>query len=266
MLTNQRRRNRVLTLAVLTLLVGVPQLALAQQSGLFPNAVIRRTRPSCAQQDPIYKLYRDRYYGYHPTCWRRFPDGWGCPSPEAPDKEKSYQEIPKKPPAPLFDENMDEGLAPGRDDGMEGPADRTPKPSPFELPAVPENTQPLFPPDDADQREPAGAKPANPPQTNRAPVSRSLDAPGIGMTTGNGSRPLSLEELDVRPVLALSNAMESDPVGPAEMEPVDRDGRDGDVLPAVEVPSVSAKPSRPPARQSMLGALFSGNGWSWRRR
>ena len=36
----------------------------------------------CDQEDPIYKIYKHQYFGYHPTCWRQFPTGWGCPSPE----------------------------------------------------------------------------------------------------------------------------------------------------------------------------------------
>jgi hypothetical protein len=263
MLTNQKRRNRVLTLVALTLLVGVPELAMAQQSGLFPNATIRRARPSCAQEDPIYKLYRHQYYGFHPTCWRRFPDGWGCPSPEAPDREKSYQEIPKKPPTPIDMPELDEGAAPGRDEGMERPEDRAPR-SPFEqLPPVPENTKPLFPPDDADQGGPAGAPPANPPQANRMPRGRELGASDAEVMTSDEFRPRTRDERDDRPILAMSDESATDPVGPADHESA---GPTGDVLPAVDVPPIPAKPNRPPARRGVLSGLFSGNGWGWLRR
>ena len=61
------------------------------ESGLFPLAPIRRQRVPCDQQDPIYRIAKEQYFGYHPTCWRRFPDGWGCPSPERPDREKSFR-------------------------------------------------------------------------------------------------------------------------------------------------------------------------------
>ena len=72
----------------------MPELARAQQTGLFPLAPIKRQRVPCDQEDPIYKIYKHQYFGYHPTCWRQFPTGWGCPSPTAPDKEKSFKKIP----------------------------------------------------------------------------------------------------------------------------------------------------------------------------
>jgi hypothetical protein len=94
MRTHSRSRGRVLILAALTLVAGLPELARAQQTGLFPLHSIKRQRVPCDQEDPIYKAYKTQYFGYHPTCWRTFPAGWGCPSPEAPDKNKSFQELP----------------------------------------------------------------------------------------------------------------------------------------------------------------------------
>ena len=91
MRTNSRRREQGLVLAVLTVLLSLPELAQAQQGGLFPLAPIRRQRVPCNQEDPIYKIYKHQYFGYHPTCWRPFPNGWGCPSPEAPDRAKSFE-------------------------------------------------------------------------------------------------------------------------------------------------------------------------------
>ena len=92
MRTKSRSRGRGLVLAVLTLIVSMPELARAQQSGLFPLAPIKRQRVPCDQEDPVYKIYKEKYFGYHPTCWRPFPTGWGCPSPEKPDVEKSFRE------------------------------------------------------------------------------------------------------------------------------------------------------------------------------
>ena len=74
----------------LTMSLIAPSLAEAQQSGLFPNIGVRRQRVPCAAEDPVYKLYRHEYFGYHPTCWRRFPAGWGCPSPEAPNAAAAF--------------------------------------------------------------------------------------------------------------------------------------------------------------------------------
>ena len=92
MRTKSRIRGRGLVLAVLTLIIGVPELARAQQSGLFPLSPINRQRVPCDQEDPVYKIYKQKYFGYHPTCWRPFPTGWGCPSPEKPDVEKAFRE------------------------------------------------------------------------------------------------------------------------------------------------------------------------------
>ena len=97
MRTNSRRRDQGLVLAVLTVVLSLPELAQAQQTGLFPLAPIKRQRVPCDQEDPIYKTYKHQYFGYHPTCWRPFPDGWGCPSRLAPTKadwEKSLKETP----------------------------------------------------------------------------------------------------------------------------------------------------------------------------
>ena len=91
MRTNSRRRGRGLVLAVLTLVVSLPELAHAQQTGLFPLAPIRRQRVPCDQEDPIYKTYKHQYFGYHPTCWRLFPDGWGCPSTTSPRQSEVVQ-------------------------------------------------------------------------------------------------------------------------------------------------------------------------------
>ena len=47
----------------------------------------------CDREDPTYKIYKQQYFGYHPTNWRTFPAGWGCPSSEAPDRAKSLKDI-----------------------------------------------------------------------------------------------------------------------------------------------------------------------------
>lgn len=271
MLINKKRRWRAPALAVSALVLGAPAPTFAQQSGLFPNATIRRVRPSCDQQDPIYKHYRDHYYGYHPTCWRRFPDGWGCPSPEGPDRARSFQEIPKKPPAPLGDFDLGEEDATGRDGEMNRPPDREQR-SPFELPAVPENNQPLFPPNDADQGGAPGAAPGNPPQADQRPALPDAAAPDLaapagrpeaGRTTSSRARDRIRDDFDNRPILAMSEELAVDPAGPPDEPPaLDR----GAAAPPVEKPAAAARPSRPPARQGVLSGLFGGNGWILRRR
>ena len=64
--------------------LGLPALAEAQTWAL-PRLPIRRQRVACEAEPPVYRAYRQQYFGYFPTCWRRFPPGWGCPSPEAPN-------------------------------------------------------------------------------------------------------------------------------------------------------------------------------------
>jgi hypothetical protein len=91
---NSRIRGRLLVLAALLMVVSWPDLARAQQTGLFPNLPIKRQRVPCDQEDPIYKVYKNKYFGYHPTCWRQFPSGWGCPSPDGPNREESFKKYP----------------------------------------------------------------------------------------------------------------------------------------------------------------------------
>ena len=40
----------------------LPELAHAQQTGLFPLAPIRRQRPPCDQEDPAYKMYQGEIF------------------------------------------------------------------------------------------------------------------------------------------------------------------------------------------------------------
>src|SRR5262249_4029368 len=94
MRTNARRGAHALTMVVLTAAVSLSGRVEAQQTGLFPLAPIRRQRVPCDQEDPTYKIYKHQYFGYHPTCWRTFPAGWGCPSAEAPNKEQSFRALP----------------------------------------------------------------------------------------------------------------------------------------------------------------------------
>ena len=89
---NSWRGSHALILVVLTAAVSLSGRVEAQQTGLFPLAPIRRQRVPCDREDPTYKIYKQQYFGYHPTRWRTFPAGWGCPSSEAPNKEKSFHE------------------------------------------------------------------------------------------------------------------------------------------------------------------------------
>ena len=76
----------------------------AAQTLLPPDQTYsRRQRIPCELEDPVYAQYRQLYYGYHPTCWRRFPDGWGCPSPEAPNAAEAFRKLPLQDPPSIDD-------------------------------------------------------------------------------------------------------------------------------------------------------------------
>jgi hypothetical protein len=149
MRTNSRSRGCGLALAVLTLVVSLPELARAQQTGLFPNMNIRRQRVPCDQEDPIYKVYKHQYYGYHPTCWRPFPNGWGCPSREGPNREQSFKDIPLSAGERLLDTEDQP-----RTDEMQ-PLPGTTRPG---LPALPGGARSPFE-DEPDQARPGTAPP-----------------------------------------------------------------------------------------------------------
>lgn len=134
MLTKSTRRALGTALTAGLAVMVFSEWAVAQQMGLFPLAPIRRQRVPCSHEDPVYRLYREQYFGYHPTMWRRFPDGWGAPSPEAPDAARSYAEIPLQPPEDLdmdYDPGDEFG---GPDPGMGG----QPGGPGLDLPAPPE--------------------------------------------------------------------------------------------------------------------------------
>ena len=100
-----------LALLGLSLVVGLPALAQAQ---LFPNRTITRERQPCATEPPFYSTVRRNYFGYYPTCWSKFPDGWGCPcpNPELPNKVAEFQRQPRDPfdkPNPNPDTDFMEG-------------------------------------------------------------------------------------------------------------------------------------------------------------
>lgn len=163
MRTNSRMLTRALTLVVLTGAVGFAERAQAQQTGLFPLAPIRRQRVPCDQEDPTYKVYKQQYFGYHPTCWRTFPEGWGCPSGQRPDVEKSKKDIPPGN-NPELGGDLEEGMGPERNPQME----RRP-----ERPGIPEGPSPF------DEGPGAGAPNVAPlPGRGNAAPGRTTPAPG----------------------------------------------------------------------------------------
>lgn len=87
-------RRLATALGALTIVLVLPQLASAQANSLFPDIYIKRQRPCPGLEDPRYQHIRESYYGHFPTCWRRFPPGWGCPSPDAPNWAAELQRLP----------------------------------------------------------------------------------------------------------------------------------------------------------------------------
>lgn len=128
MITVARRRRPSPALLAMLVVLGLPALSEAQ---LIPNLFVRRQKPSCATEDPIYRVYRQQYYGYYPTQWRTFPAGWNLISPESvtPSQlEEARRSIQKEINAmPALDE-----------DGQAAPEDDT------EMPEVPD-TKPEAP-------------------------------------------------------------------------------------------------------------------------
>src|SRR5262245_19163709 len=103
------RRLRSPAMWAVALGLGMPALVQAQTE-LFPLAPITRERVPCPMEDPVYGLHRQQYYGYFPTCWRPFPPGWGCPSPEAPNLVRAFQEQPRDKPPESFEPDEGTGL------------------------------------------------------------------------------------------------------------------------------------------------------------
>jgi hypothetical protein len=285
MLTNSRSRGRGLVLAVLTLVASLPELARAQQTGLFPNHAIKRQRVPCDQEDPIYKVYKHQYFGYHPTCWRTFPTGWGCPSPEAPDKAKSFKELPL---APGDTERTDEaegegGAMPGQpgvtrpalpplqggarspfeeptDADKPGAAPRNPRGTPAPLPTPPGDPFDLD--TKPDPTVPPRTAPARPGSASNGPdLSAPAETPGPIQGT-RSSRNESSEEPengeDQLPVLAL----------PATNLPgVNDAGAPFGTRPPAPVASAApADGSSSTPRRGFLSGFFNNLGLNWVRR
>ena len=291
MRTNLRRRGRGLVLAALSIVVSLPGLARAQQTGLFPLAPIKRQRVPCDQEDPIYKTYKHQYFGYHPTCWRTFPAGWGCPSPNGPDKEKSFKEFP-----PALGERMDNAPAGEAEEGMAPqpgatrpekpalpPGTRSPFEDPFETdkpattPRSPRANQPLpTPPGDPfelDKPDPPGAtkpgqpRPAPPGAANNGPeLTAPDDQPGSTRgvrSTRNDAADLPDDRDDVSPMLALPRV---------NLPPIDDPGVPFGTQPPPPAGDVAANATTTPAaaaatpRRGFLSGLFNNLGLNWVRR
>lgn len=273
MLINSRRRFLSPAAWALVVVLGVPALVEAQQSGLFPNAPIRRERVPCPHEDPVYRLYRHEYFGYHPTCWRRFPEGWGCPSPEAPNVTQAFRDQPRDaPPAiPPADEGSD---LPGDLPGLGYPAEgRDTKPD--MLPPPPDDTRSPFDLDAPEPARPAGADPVLPEPPPIGVPDRATPGPGASAAPRGATTPAA-----VPPTGSSSNRMEL-PEAPPSFASLDSPTAPPESAgPAASMPPIEplpgqfaptglsdgfgretlAAPARAPQRRGFLGGLFGGSG------
>jgi hypothetical protein len=260
----------------LAVVVMAPAAARAQQTGLFPLLPIRRERVPCEAEDSVYRLYREQYYGYYPTCWRRFPPGWGaaCPNPEAPNPAESFTRIPRGNPPPVPEAEGDEpnggGMGPDEPAVPPGGAnDRAPSTNP--LPAVPRGNNP-FDMDMEDRGNPAAPRtappPSNPPdlpppgrQDNRStpPTRPSSLGPLPGPLPGPSA------EVGLAPQGRVSAAAPGDALLALPEPPATEAPAAVSPLPPVDIPAGAAndatppgRPEQAPQRRSLLGSLFGG--------
>jgi hypothetical protein len=251
------RTRRHWLAAMVVVAAGVPGTAEAQ---LFPNLPIhKRHRHDCSQEPPVYKMVRYEYYGYHPTCWHRFPPGWGCwGNPEVPNVRAVMEDIKKS-----YQENLRMGKEGGETfpstEGLPGgPGMGTETPSQEEtLPTLPPDRSP-FAPDAGPARGGATdvepAYPLSPPATTnpsdrtpgpRADLDRNPPAEAPG---GPAGRTAAL--LDLGPVPdpgALPTTASADNPPPPDSS-----------LPG------AAPADQPPPRRGLLSGLFQN--LPWRRR
>jgi len=261
--------------------VVLPESAQAQQTGLFPLHPIKRQRVPCSQEDPVYRIYKDQYFGYHPTLWRRFPSGWGAPSPEAPDAKASFKEIPLQPPD-WYNEDEDANAAPpeGGPARPDAPQPNLPTPpdederSPFEMDAPRPGGATPPPAEPAPRNEPA--PPADDP--NRSPFdlpgAPRADAPKPGLPdlappstpSASRGRPTRSTEAEVAragsPLLAMPDtsvdeAYEAPVLGGPALAPAG--GHDHDHAAA------AARNNQAP-RRGRIAAMMDNLGWNVSRR
>lgn len=242
---------------IVCFVLGASSLAQAQHTGLFPNWQVRRQKQACVQEPPEFRLYRQVYHGYYPTCWRRFPQGWGCQSPEAPNVNAAYEKLPlAEPPAPRNINDLNESGETdmdnrGRDDVNpprgQGAFDRNP--ADLDGPARPLPTDPQAAPLPEQDRPRASL---NPPQAN--PIARSQPGfePASGLRSSARSAPL---------LAADDTGDEVDPAASASGAPATADANQyasaapsGATAAGVD-PFEAAKPQR----RGLIPWLFSSN-------
>lgn len=259
MLNHTRRLFRSQVTWGITLVLLAPTFAQAQQTGLMPLAPIRRQRVPCPEENPVYRRYRTDYYGYYPTCWRRFPPGWGCPSPEAPDMNKAYAILePDKPPPPIFGRGDDDAQTEGND-----PRDRNTNPNRPEMPPVPQGGRsPLDAPDAAPGPAPRrDSPPAADPIERRPPGGAGSPGP-LGARSARPPQAIQFEPSDTTIQNSPADGLLPLPDPPSATThpisaPVSAEPLGTTTDPTLEG---TMMPTPPPRRRSLIGGLFDSLG------
>jgi hypothetical protein len=280
----------------MALVVGLPALAQAQ---LFPNMWIQRERTPCPNEPAFYAHVRHNYYGYFPTCWRRFPEGWACPcpNPDAPDAAASFREQPRDPKPELPPaEGFDVGAPPSPSGPDLGPGPAGGRPGrDAEMPPLPRNIGPLNdnptgpggrdlnpagpaqpvpgrgnPPtqrDPFDPIPPALPRSSGPGSTSmRSPLPAS-EGPALEQPSGDAAtiQPTSANDSlagSGDPVLALPEM--SRPDGSLAADPTMPPSLAPDATTVNSPPPANAAPAQAPRRPGLLSGLL--NLGNWRRR
>ena len=257
------------------LIVLLPALAEAQ---LFPNRTIRRQKPSPVVEAPYHAQVRREYFGYYPTCWRKFPEGWQCPcpNPELPNAAASFAKEPLD-----RDRNPASGDPLGGPDDMPGePGEGMPRPGPDDpnVPLPPAGRSPF---DTETGPKPLGEPdpsmtpdPKVPPRNTVPPVNPPAGPTGLmEMPKLPSTSPtVSVEEVAepgsmvmVPDATLASNPVNSRPdLGPLPSAPLPAPstpityGNAAEMQPVNGVPAPS--PAQAPKRRGILSSLFNRNG------
>ncbi len=280
MLKTTRRRLGSLALPAIGLVFLVPALAEAQ---LFPNRTIRREKPDCATEPPFYKQVRRDYFGYYPTCWSRFPAGWGCPCPDL-ELQSARAEFDKFNPKDGTRKPQNSSSSEGTEARDRPDVFTEPDPKPDAKPESGEMGIPPLPKDgatpfnlDGPAKPPAVNPPggANPPGNSGASLAPTAPSSLLDMPALPSTSPTSSLEPEVRPgsialypkdVTLTSNTPSDRPeLGPLPTAPTPEPYTPGTgvgFIAASTPTSTGAEsmgtpiPAQAPKRRSLLGQLF----------
>jgi hypothetical protein len=263
------------------LVIFLPALAEAQ---LFPNRTIRRQRPPCASEPPFNAQVRRDYFGYYPTCWSKFPEGWACPCPN-PEQQlqniaaESFRKIPfnekriDDEALPGMGEENPDAMGEGRPGNAPGDVpNNVPLPnrgrSPFDLdtnpnprpPATRPNPDPFLDPDPT-RPAPRDNAPTNP-TTNPRPSTGLMEMPQLPSTEPTTSTEPTLLPGSMVMVpeatLASNNSDLRPDLGPLPSAPLPGSGYPPNFAPSADSMPVLTQPTpaQAPRRRSFLGRIF----------